>query len=274
MPRSRRRGLSLIEVLVVVCIIAILAAMLLPATRRVREAAPRMSCQNNLKQLMLAMHNYADMHGKPAATPSSALPPDARPEVPAASWLPTGCIGPGATPEERLSWMVAILPHAEQGPLWQQFDLQKGYAGNQPATGTVVKTFLCPAVDNRPTGEAVTNYVAMAGIGYDAATRPAGAAGNGVTGYDRLTSLEMIKDGTSNTIALMETNTGIGPWARGGAATVRGFDPADGTPSGAHSGGVTVTMADGSIRFIGSSVAPSKVAAAITIAGGEPVDLD
>jgi hypothetical protein len=55
----------------------------------------------------------------------------------------------------------------------------------------------------------------------------AGAAGNGFMGYDRLTSMSMIKDGTSNTIALMEIRFGRGPWARGGSSTLRAFDPAD-----------------------------------------------
>ena len=99
-------------------------------------------------------------------------------------------------------------------------------------------------------------------------------------GYDRLTSLAMIKDGTSNTIALMETRSGLGPWARGGSSTLRGFDPADvplhgdQRPFGGHQGGMNAAMADGSVRFIRSSIDPKKLAAAITIAGGEPVDLD
>ena len=99
-------------------------------------------------------------------------------------------------------------------------------------------------------------------------------------GYDRMTSGAMIKDGTSNTIALMETRFGLGPWARGGASNLRGFDPADlplhgdQRPFGGHTGGMHVAMADGSVRFIRSSIEPKKLAAAITIAGGEVVPLD
>jgi prepilin-type processing-associated H-X9-DG protein len=121
----------------------------------------------------------------------------------------------------------------------------------------------------------------MSGIGHDAAVQPAGAAGNGFMGYDRPTSLMMIKDGASNTVALMETRIGLGPWARGGSSTLRGFDPADvslhgDNPSfgGLHSSGMNVAMADGSVRFLHSSIDPKRLAAAITIAGGEPVDLD
>src|SRR5205823_1281528 len=128
--------------------------------------------------------------------------------------------------------------------------------------------------------EPVGHYVAMAGIGLDAAGRPAGAAGNGFMGYDRRTSLAAITDGAANTIALMETRVGLGPWARGGPSSVRGFDPADvpvigeGRPFGGHPDGVNVAMADGSVRFIRSSIDPGKLAAAITVAGGEPVDGD
>jgi hypothetical protein len=121
----------------------------------------------------------------------------------------------------------------------------------------------------------------LSGTGHDAARQPAGAAGNGFMGYDRPTSMAMIKDGASNTIALMETRVGLGPWSRGGSATVRGFDPAgvslggDNPPfGGLHSGAINVAIADGSVRFLRSSIDPRRLVAAITIAGGEPVDLD
>jgi prepilin-type processing-associated H-X9-DG protein len=139
--------------------------------------------------------------------------------------------------------------------------------------------FLCSAAKEE-TADAVTHYVAMAGIGPDAARQPAGAAGNGFMGYDRLTSMAMIKDGTSNTIALMETHVGLGPWARGGSSNLRGFDPADvplhgdGRPFGGHPNVMNAAMADGSVRSIRASIEPKNLAAAITIAGGEPVNLD
>jgi hypothetical protein len=176
--------------------------------------------------------------------------------------------------------MVALLPHLEQDSLSRQFDGEKGYAGNLPAAQTRIKTFLCPAANQAEAVEAVTHYVAMSGIGHDAGWQPAGAAGNGFMGYDRLTSAAMIEDGTSHTIALMETRVGLGPWARGGASTLRGFDPADvplhgeQRPFGGHPGGMHAALADGSVRFIRSSIDPKKLAAAITIAGGEPFDLD
>jgi type II secretory pathway pseudopilin PulG len=260
--------------LVVIGIIAILIALMLPAVRRVRGSAERTQCQNNLKQLILAMHNFESTE-RPALYPATGHS-DSRAE----HLFPPGCFGPGTTPEERLSWVVKILPYLEQNSVYCQFDLEKGYAGNPSAAQARIKTFLCPASKEGPTMDAVTHYVAMSGIGLDAAGQPAGAEGNGFMGYDRLTSETMITDGTSNSIALMETRVGLGPWARGGASTLRGFDPADlplhgdNRPFGGHPAGMTAAMADGSVRFLHSSVDARRLAAAITIAGGEPVDLD
>jgi prepilin-type N-terminal cleavage/methylation domain-containing protein len=265
MSRPTRNGFTLTELIVVILIVVVLIALLLPAVRRVREPANRATCQNNLHQIMLAIHNYQSMH------------PSDRYDAPV---LPTGCIGPGATPEERLSWMVALLPYLEQDSLYQKIDLKKGYEDNLPAVQTSIRTFLCPSANIEGLTDSVTHYVAMSGIGLYAAAQPAGAQGNGFMGYDRLTSLSMIKDGASNTIALMETRSGLGPWARGGPSNLRGFDPADlpiygdQRPFGGHPDGINAAMADCSIRFIRSSIDPSKLAAAITIDGGESFDID
>ena len=272
--RGKRNALTLIEFLVVIAIIAILIALLVPATRRVREAAARTQCANNLKNVLLAMHSYTDL-GKPIANDITTSPDR--------QLFPSGCYGVGDLPEERLSWVVAILPFLDQGVLYQQFDMKKGYADNGVAAKTRIQALVCPESEESTTLNAVTNYVAMAGIGHKAASQPAGAAGNGFMGYDRLTSLKMIEDGASNTIAVMETHFGVGPWARGGTSTLRGFDSADLAmypPANGHvlksqrPGGMNVAMADATVRFLRVTIDPKNLAAAITIAGGEPVDLD
>ena len=273
MSRSARPGVTLAEVLICLAILGVLIGLMLPAVRRVREPAARMKCSNNLKYLMLALHNF-ESTDRPTAYPSTG-----QPDAPAARGFPPGSFGPGTTPDERLSWMVALLPFLEQDNLASQFDENKGYAGNLSAAQTRVATFLCTA-GKEPAPAAATHYVAMAGLGPDAASRPAGAPGNGFMGHDRLTSLASITDGTSNTIALMETRAGLGPWARGGASTVRAFDPADlpvhgdGRPFGGHSGVMPAAMADGSVRSVRPTVDPQRLAAAITIAGRDPADLD
>src|SRR5262245_45902291 len=163
MSRSVRRGFTLTELLVVIAMIAVLVGLMVPAVRRVREPAARTQCQNNLRQLILAFHSSPST-GRSDTFDTGALPP--------------GCIGRGAIPEERLSWMVALLPNLEQDPLYRRIDLEKGYAGNLPTVEARIVTFLCPASKEPAPAPAVTHYVALSGIGRDAARQPAGARGN------------------------------------------------------------------------------------------------
>lgn len=274
MSQPRRRGVTLAEVLTVVAVLAIVVGLCLPAVRRVREPAARSKCQNNLRQLILALHLYEETR-RPAADP-----PTNTPDAAGVRSFPPGCYGTGATPQDQLSWMVPLLPYLESGALLAQYDAAKGYAGNAAVARNRPYILSCPKVDDTTAGEAVTPYVALAGLGRDAAARPAGAPGNGFMGYARTTTTAMIADGTANTIALAETRTGLGPWARGGASSVRGVEPddvplvGDDRPFGGHERGMNAAMADGSVRFIGPSVDPRVLAAEVTIAGGEPSALD
>ncbi len=274
MSRSARNGNTLTKVLIVIGLVVILIGLMLPAVRHVREPAQRAQCINNLKQIMLALQSFESTQ-TPAATPALA-PPGAMAE----HTYPPGCSGPGLTPEERLSWMVELLPYLEQGNLHQRFDFKSGYIGNLQPAQTSVKLFCCRSAKDSATEKAVTHYVAMSGIDFESAAQPPNTAGNGFMGYDRETTDSMITDGTSNTIALLETHYNPGPWARGGESTLRYFGPADKVQSdgrprfGGHIGSISAAMVDGAVRLLPSSIDPKKLAAAITIAGGERVEFN
>jgi prepilin-type N-terminal cleavage/methylation domain-containing protein len=258
---EHRRGFTLIEFLVVIAIIVILIGLVIPATRRSCGAAHRVRCQNNMKQILLAMHNHADTH-------------------PGTKTLPAGCFGAAErSPEQRLSWLVELLPYLEESTLFQQIDPKRGFDPQATETRKPITMLRCSLAAD--TQEPITTYVAMAGIGDEAVTRPGGSALNGIMGYNRATTFAEITDGTSNTIAVAETHSYVGVWAQGGTATLRAFDPQNpnlfgesgwfGSP---HHGGFTAGYADGSVRFIRFTVSPSIFADHVTIAGGETSTLD
>ncbi len=287
-----RRGMSLIETLVVIAILGTLVGLTLSAVQRVRASAARLQCQNNLHQLALGLHHHAAARGA----------------------LPTGISGK-ATPTPFLGWHARLLPYLEQTALAEQaeraFAQDRNFLNDPPHVGLTraVPLFACPSDARALTPQTLpggvrrglTSYLGVEG---HSATRP-----NGVLFLDSAVRLGDITDGTSQTIAIGERppspNFVLGWWYAGwgqdqdgeaemllGARTRNRYRETPQCPKGPyafesgrladpcavfhfwslHPGGANFAFADGSVRFISYS-ADSILPALATHAGGESVAL-
>jgi prepilin-type N-terminal cleavage/methylation domain-containing protein/prepilin-type processing-associated H-X9-DG protein len=292
-----RKAFTLIELLVVIAIIAILLSLLLPAVQKVRESANRTKCQNNLKQMGIACHQYHDTHRSfPSGYVASVSYPDTRP-----GW----------------GWSAWLLPYIEQENLYRQIDFRQPVEQTQ-AIQTPLSIFLCPSdPPPPPTFElsdatmaplciaAASSYAAT--VGQDASEVDA-PKGDGVFYRNSKTRIGDITDGTSQTVligdrAWSQTN---GIWAgapnnavcRPGSGNVwpNATGPAqalilvhnnwinittdaDGGLddfSSNHPGGVNLLFADGSVHFIKSITSDGSERRAFwamgTRAAGDAVD--
>ncbi len=275
-----RPAFTLIELLVVLAIIALLIGLLLPAVQKVCEAAARVQCQNNLKQIGLACHGYHNAQ--------QTLPPGYLATLPYSDGA--GDTSPG------WGWAAFLLPHLEQDNLFRQLDLTRAVQ-DAPALRTPVGVYLCPAdstpaaafavpdVFGNPSAQAAAcSYAACAG-GDESETTA--ATGRGVFYRNSRTRLTDIRDGTSQTILVGErawsNANGIWAGAVSGAVCRRGpLNPCPGSAlasspaatlvlahshlnnatsdtdgglddfSSRHSGGSNFLLGDGSVRFLRS----------------------
>ncbi len=295
MKRGCRFGVTLIEVLVVIAIVAVLIAILIPAVQKVRAAAARSACANNLKQIGLAAHQF---HG-------------------ANKVFPVGMrFDHGSDPYRYMSWLTQLLPHLDQGPLWltteQAYEHSSSPFRNPPHLGlaTVMPVFACPA-DDRATQPhvaplhgytvAFTSYLGVSGL--DLTTN------DGVLFRDSSIRMGDITDGTSNTLLAGErppsADLEFGWWYAGAGQRSTGscemlmgvyeqnvlpvkagscapgsypYGPGELTNQcdmfhywSLHPGGAHFLFADGTVHFIAYSAAPIMPALA-SRAGGEPVE--
>ena len=149
--QTKRRGFTIVEVLVVIAIVGLILALLLPAVQNSRAAARRLQCLNNIRQIGLALQNYHDQHSVMPPFAVWAGPPG---EPLAGGALPVGVVdrvalglSPGSEPcRLHTNWLVLLLPFVEQSPLYQKYDSRVPVSAPENATvrGTPVSLFTCP----------------------------------------------------------------------------------------------------------------------------------
>ena len=290
--RAQPPGFTLIELLVVIAIIGVLISLLLPAVQKVREAANRASCSNNLKQLGLALHNYHDSF--------DAFPAGKR----------------NVTNSNHQSWEPYIFPYLEQDNLYKQYHFDVNWSNTMNDSGilqTRIKTMMCPS--NSPDHSGVHNrgpndYPAINDVSHTNSfinpPVPPDDTLVGILGKNVFRRIAEITEGTSNTLLLAEDADRNNVWQMGvlirytdsgwtaawgnpdGNIVLNGFDPNTLTVPGAcalnctngeqvyslHPGGANALAADGAVHFLRQGLDINTLAHLITRAGGEVIPAD
>ena len=211
-PSSMCRGFTLVELLVVIAIIGVLVALLLPAVQASREAARRSSCANNVRQLIIALHDYEH----------------AKEHFPAGSTNPTGPIK-NLPQGDHMSWIARILPDLGEPARFRQIDFTVGayHKLNNPMRQTSIPTLICPswAGDDGP----ISCY---AGVHHDKEA-PIDVDNNGVLFLNSKITFDDLKDGSAYTLFVGEKNTDPATdlgWMSGTPATLRNTGTAINAP--------------------------------------------
>ncbi len=244
-PPHRRPAFTLIELLVAIAIIGVLIALLVPAVQKVREAAARAQCLNNLKQIAVALHSYHDA--------KKVFPPGYQATVPYSDGASDTTPGWG--------WAAFILPYLEQAPLQAQLNFRQPVQ-NSPAIQTVLKIFLCPS-DMVPLNAVAvpdafgttiaqagpTSYAACVGGDESETTAPDGL---GIFYRNSALRLTDVTDGTSNTLLVGERAfanvQGIWAGAIANGVCLRGqYNPCPGSAA-ASSPAATLILAHGHLN--------------------------
>ncbi len=260
-----RRAFTLIELLVVIAIIAVLIALLLPAVQAAREAARRINCVSNLKQVGIALHGYHDTNNT----------------FPAGGWIavPTQPL----TQNMNLGWSAAVLPWLEQGPLYDGLNTSFTYNApvNSTAGYTVLQIYLCPSEPRKTFwNSAPGDAFPSADADYGGMYGPRGLSSPTFTNnppcgpmiFNQAISLAQITDGASQTIHVGEDPEAINAMWISGHNIFDQSAPINARPpteygeelTSQHPGGVNTLFVDGSVHFLKNQTNPVPLAALCT----------
>lgn len=256
-----RRGFTIVELMVVIAIVGILVALLMPAVQAARESARRMQCQNHLRQVGLALHNYHAAH--------RTLPPGCL------QWRPFR----GNPRLKNFAWSALILPHLEATNVQQlvNFDYPFDHPLNAVARKTNVETYLCPSVPMPSEKSGKTDYGGIYGQRINTRVN----TDNGVFLYDRKISHREILDGLTQTMMVAEDTGGPdAEWINGSNIFEQAGginDPTawvmDNEIRSHHRSGAMVLFSCGRTFFASDSTSRSVLAAMITRDWGDVWDM-